>query len=252
MPQVFNTMQDLVNYIDTHIIPNGVRDINGTEHNNVENGLASFIVKYTLNNQTALISSSGGDIVLSRPITIFTAKPDSVQWPDNLQNEYYIVNATGFDIALAAGFSYVDPYQVSQTVIPLRSTLHIAKAQNGSWMQVNNIAATGANTLPPQTGHEGEFLFTNGNSAEWRSPVLFIDSSDFEADGVTYLNPALQFSKFALFFNDANRFIYSVDEEPAQIEFQYVVGGGFEITMPGFNAGAGSVHFYLLLKGLNS
>lgn len=252
MPQVFNTIQELENYINTYIVPNGARDITGEEHNNVENGLARFIVKYTLNSQTALISSSGGDISLTRPITIFTAVPDSIQWPDNIQNEYYIVNATGFNIPLTSGYSYIDPYQVAQTVIPLRSTLHIVKAQNGSWMQVNNVSTSGADTLPPQTGHEGEFLFTNGNSPEWRSPVLFISSDDFEADGVTYLNSALQFSKFALFFNDLNRFIYSEDEEPTQVEFEYVAGGGFEILIPGFNANTSSYHFYLMLKGLNS
>ena len=193
----------------------------------------------------------GGDFSLTRPITVFTGTvPDSIQWPDNLQNEYYIINATGFDIQLATGFSYIDPYLTIQTIVPARTTIHIAKAQNLSWLQVNN--AVGEGTLPPQTGHEGEFLMTNGNSAKWFSPCLYVSSDDFEADGVTYLNPNLTESKFLLFWNEVPRFLYDQEQNPGQIEWHYKNEGGFEIVIPGFDANINDVHIYLFLKALNS
>jgi hypothetical protein len=146
----------------------------------------------------------------------------------------------------------VDQYQTVQTVIPPRLAIHIAKATNGSWIQVNNIGGGSGGSLPPQTGHEGEFLTTNGTSASWFSPDLFINSSDFEADGVTYIDTNLVNNKLSIFWNDINRFIYSADEEPSQIEFEYLVGGGFRILIPGFDANTNSYHFFISLRGLNT
>lgn len=248
--QTFSTIQQLLNYINTHIVPNGNMDIDGEEHNNVENGLANFIVSYTLNSGLLGISSSSGAVPLSKPMTVFTVTPSEINWPDNVQNEYYINNATANNIPLTAGYSYIDQYQVAQTIIPARTSIHIAKATNGTWVQVNNVGGA-ASGLPPQAGHEGEFLTTNGASASWVSPLIFIDSSDFEPDGVTYINTNLATHKFGLFWNDINRFIYSTEEDASQEEFQYLPGGGFEIVIPGFDANAANYHFFILLKGLN-
>lgn len=248
----FNTIADLLNYINTNIVPNGNNEITGEEHNAVENALANFIVSYTLNSGLVGISSSSGVVPLSKPMTVFTVTPTSINWPDNVQNEYYIINATASNIPLTAGYSFVDQYQTVQTVIPSRTAIHIAKATNGSWVQVNNLGGGGSGSLPPQTGHEGEFLYTNGTSAAWLSPVLFIDSSNFEPDGVSYINANLVNSKIALFWNDVNRFVYSSDEDAGQVEFQYLPGGGFEILIPDFDANTVNYHFYILLRGLNS
>ena len=40
---------ELKSYINTHIIPNGMREIDGEEMNNVVNTLATFIGTYSLN-----------------------------------------------------------------------------------------------------------------------------------------------------------------------------------------------------------
>lgn len=248
----FTTIQQLLNYINSNIVPNGNNEITAEEDNAALNALANFIVSYTLNSGLVGISSSSGVVPLSKPMTVFTITPTSINWPGNIQNEYYIINATGNNIPLTAGYSFVDQYQTTQTVIPPRTAIHIGKATNGSWVQLNNVGGGGTGNLPPQTGHDGEFLYTNGTSPAWLSPVLFIDSSDFEADGVSYINTNLVSSKIALFWNDANRFIYSSDEDAAQIEFQYLAGGGFQILMPGFDANTTSYHFYILLRGQNS
>lgn len=241
----FNNIADLLNYINTNIVPNGAQEISGEEHNAVENALANFIVSYTLNSGLVGISSSTGVIPLSKPMTVFTVVPASINWPDNVQNEYYIINATGSNIPLAAGYSYVDQYSIQQTTIPARTAIHIAKATNGNWIQVNNLPGVGV--LPPQAGHEGEFLTTNGTSAAWISPHESLTSADFEPDGVTVINTAWASNKLSIWLDAAGRFIY---EDLG--EWQPVAGGGFMILIPGFDANSFSYHLEVFLKGLNS
>jgi hypothetical protein len=245
----YSSIQQLLNDINTRFIPNGMELITGDIGNSQLNGLANFIVTYTLNSGLAGISSSTGVIPLSKPVTLFTTVPTSVNWPDNVQNEYYIINATASNISLTSGYSYVDQYGVAQTIIPARTSIHIAKATNGSWIQINNIPGVGV--LPPQTGHEGEFLTTNGTSSSWFSPCLFITSADFEADGVTYINTDIVNNKYLLFLNDIPRFVYSVDQNPSQIEWEYQAGGGFKMLLPGFDANANDHYLFLFLKGFN-
>lgn len=250
--QTYNTIQELITDINTRFVPNGENAITGDVGNSQLNGLANFIIKFTVNSGLVGISSSGGVVPLSKPMTVFTTVPTSINWPDNIQNEYYIINATGSPIPLTAGYFYVDQYASTQTVIPARTCIHIAKATNNSWIQVNNVGGGGSDGLPPQTGHEGEFLTTSGDSPAWFSPCLFISSDDFESDGVTYLNPNLINNKFLLFWNDLPRFIYSEDQNASQIEWEYVEEGGFQILMPGFDANTNSYFLCIFLKGLNS
>ena len=249
--QTYTTIQQLINDINTRFIPNGAQLVTGDIGNSQLNGLANFIVKYTLNSQLAGISSSTGVVPLSKAVTIFTVAAAEINWPDNIQNEYYIINATSSDIPLTTGYSYIDAFQVVQTSIPTRTAIHIAKATNGNWIQVNNLGGGNGSGLPAQATHEGEFLTTNGTSASWFSPCLAITSADFEPDGVTYINTNLVNNTFLLFWNDVPRFIYNASEAPSQIEWQYQAGGGFQILMPGFDASANDYHLYLFLKGLN-
>jgi hypothetical protein len=248
----YPNIASLINDINTRFVPNGMELITGDIGNSQLNGLANFIVEYTLNSGLAGISSSTGVVPLSKPVTVFTVTPTSVSWPDNIQNEYYIVNATANDISLASGYSYIDQYQAAQTTIPARTSIHIAKATNGNWILVNNIGGGAGASLPPQPGHEGEFLTTNGTSASWFSPCLFITSDDFESDGVTYLNSSISDNQYLLFWNDLPRFIYNQDQNASQIEWEYVVGGGFKILFPGFDANLNNYFLCLFLKGLNS
>lgn len=138
--QTFSTVQQLLNYINTFVVTNGSELISGEIENNVENALANFIVSYTLNSGKAGISSSSGVVSLSKPFTIFSTPPLSLQWPDNVQFEYYIVNATSSIIPLTTGYSYTDSFGNIQTVIPAHCTVHIAKMTNGNWIQTNNLS----------------------------------------------------------------------------------------------------------------
>lgn len=248
--QAFATITQLFNYLNTLIIPNGNNAITGDEVNNVLNGLGNFIVKYGVNTQLAGISTSTGVVPLSKPVTIFTIVPASINWPDNVQNEYYIVNATGSNITLTSGYSYTDQYGTQLTVIPARTSIHIAKATNGTWFQVNNPLSSGSGAnLPPQTSHDGQSLQTDGTSAFWGSNNISLTAANFQADGKTYLNPLLGVTnKVSVFWSDINNFIYEINGD-----WQYVSGpAGIKILNAGFNANTNpGVHVELLLKGLN-
>lgn len=247
--QTFATIQDLINYINNNLKPNGNQEITGQIANDILNSTVNFIVKYTLNNGLVTLNNTSGTVVvLSKPITVFTGAPTSIQWPDNIQNEYYIINSNGFNISLTSGFSYVDQYQTAQTVIPARTAIHIAKATNGSWIQINNLQGSGGGgNLPPQTGHEGEVLATNGTTSYWTSNHVSVTSADFTTATDCPI-PALALNTFSLFWaSGLANYIY---EDINQ--WEYLVGGGFRILIPGFDSTLSNERFELSLKGLNS
>lgn len=247
--QTFHTITALLNYINTAFVPNGNQEITGQIGNDILNSLGNFIVKYTLNNALVTIdSSSGGVVVISKPLTAFTGAPTSIQWADNIQNEYYIINATGFNIPITSGFSYVDQYQTVQTIIPARTAIHIAKATNGNWIQVNNLSGSGSGgNLPPQATHEGEVLFTNGTTSYWSSNHVSVTSADF-INATDCPLTGLALNKFSLFWSTglANYIYEDINQ------WEYLVGGGFRILIPGFDSTANFERFELSLKGLNS
>lgn len=242
--QTFDTINDLLNYVNNNVVTNGNQEITAIIENNVENSLASFIVSYTLNSGLAGISSSTGVVPLSKSITYFTVTPTSITLSNNVQNEFYIVNGTGNDIPLTAGNSYIDSYQTVQTSIPARGYVHLAKATNGSWIQISNPTG-GSGSLPPQTGEAGKFLTTNGTSASWIPTLIPITSADFESDGITYINTSLNGLKYELFWNDLNRFIYQTISPK---EWDYYSGGGLQILIDGFDASSNSYHLYIMMK----
>lgn len=251
--QTFPTIAQLISYINTFIVPNGLDLITGDEANSVLNALSNFIIDYTMNGRLCGISSSTGVVPLSKPVTIFTVAPTSINWADDVQFEYYIVNATGVNIPLTAGFSYIDQYGNAQTLVPFRSALHIAKAPNGSWFQINNLGGNTSGNLPPSPGHQGQFLETNGNSSFWSDPVLEISSADF-ANATDYVNPNLINNRFAIMWDDLPSRIYtnlSTPTWPAST-WKYLAGGGFSMLSPGFDATANMYHFTLWLKGITS
>lgn len=250
--QTFQTITELISYINTYIIPNGMNEIDGTELNNVENALANFIVRYTLNSQLVTISATTSAVSLSTPFTLFTQVPASLQWPNNIQNEYYIMNATGTDIPLAAGFTYLDVFLSAKNYIPFRTVIHIAKAGNGQWIQVNNLG-TGGSILPSQGGHQGQSLITDGDNPFWGDNVLHIAGDDPNwinqttwINGSAEDNPSFSSPHFCLFWNDFSRFLLQ-NTSPAEWQYQT---NGFQVLAPGFSAPTANV--FLFFKGINS
>lgn len=133
--QNFNTSQELLNYINTYILPNGVEAITGELHNNVENGLLQLTLRSILNYQGQKIYSGGGNIVISKAFNLITGStPSTLSWQDGFfLKEFYVMNTNGTDIPLADGFVYYDAYGAEKNSIPANSTIHIARAENGTW-----------------------------------------------------------------------------------------------------------------------
>lgn len=248
------TLAQLINYINTYINTNGINSITGAENNYALVNLANTILNYSVNGSLAGISSSTGVVPLSKPITLFSVAPTSVNWPDNVQFEYYIINATGVNIPITAGYSFVDQYGTTQTVIPARTSIHIAKTTNAQWVQVNNLGSGGGSgNLPPLTGHTGQSLFNNGTTAFWSDGILFIPAGDANwvnattwVNGHSYTNPYFSSSKFLVFWNDLSRFLL---QTTSPVEWQYVTNG-FQTLIGGFDSASANV--FLFFKGVNS
>lgn len=75
--------------------------------------------------------------------------------------------------------------------------------------------------------------------------IIPITSDDFESDGVTVSRSDLSGVQFEIFLNDLNRFVYN---EVGNQEWDYVVGGGFKILLPGFDATTSDYHLYVFPK----
>lgn len=146
--QTFPTLQELKNYTNTYFIPNGRKEIDGTEGNNILNGLADFIPKYAVNAlDGADVISAGGYVALGRPVTVITnTVPSGITWGNNIQKEYYITNTLPSPIPLI-DVVYYDLFMAAQTEIPINTTVHIAQAENGQWVQVNNLGGA-ASDIP--------------------------------------------------------------------------------------------------------
>lgn len=150
----FPTFQDLLNYINTYWVTNGVEEITGVIGNDVVNGLLTFIEKSPLNWQTADIASSGGAVNVTRPITvIMTATPTSLTWSDNIYNEYVFINTTLGDVPTTQ--TYYDINLAAVNKIPAKSVINICKAKNGQWI-LKSLPASGSGVIvPPLVGVVG-------------------------------------------------------------------------------------------------
>lgn len=241
--QTFSTLLALRNYTNTNLIPNGMQEIDGSALNNVLNSIYDFLVQYTVNGELANVDNTSGQVVVvSKPMTVFMGAPTSIQWDDDVQNEYYFINATGYDIPISVGYSYMDVYEDTKVIIPARQVIHIAKAVNGGWVQVNNIGGGGSADLPPQSGNSGKVLATNGTTPFWVGMTHKITSADFE--GPTEC-PLPQFAAFDLeiFFCDLPNFIFESAGQWAALP-----GGGFEVLISGFDSTSWNYTFIIMLK----
>jgi len=142
-------------------VTNGVGDITGDIGNSIVNGLLTFIEQSPLNWQKADVISGGGDVVLSRPVSIIiTTTPTSLAWVDNIYNQQVIINTRTDDIPLANGFSFYNIDLTVQTSIAAKQTVVIYKAKNGLWLQGNNSTVA---PISPVIDFELNFIVGDGN-----------------------------------------------------------------------------------------
>ncbi len=141
--QSFPDFISLMNYIDTYIIPNGIELIDGEEMNNVTNGLLAFIEQSPLNYQKALVINTTGVANVTQPINVFiTNTPSSLQWVDNIYNQYVFVNTTNTPISIGGGLKYYDINLNPKTTIPAKTIVSIAKASNNLWISIYNAGGS--------------------------------------------------------------------------------------------------------------
>lgn len=72
--------------------------------------------------------------------------------------------------------------------------------------------------------------------------VIPVVSADFDPDGITYTDTSLNNRTYEIFLNEMGRFIYN---EVGNQEWDYVVGGGFQVLIPGFDANSNTYHLYI-------
>lgn len=89
--------------------------------------------------------------------------------------------------------------------------------QKFSFKAANIVDGGGGGSVTPITPSSIQYPF-------------YINSSNFESDGVTYLNPRIDGVNISLFINEFTQQFFP------GVQFTYVAGGGFTITAPGFDA----------------
>jgi hypothetical protein len=99
----------------------------------------------------------------------------------------------------------------------------------------------------------GKILVSDNNGVgSWQTSTSFPSASvipyistSFDPDGITVTDTALNGRTYEIFFNDLNRIIYN---EVGNQEWDYVLGGGFKILLPGFDANTNNYHLYVFIK----
>jgi hypothetical protein len=148
--QTFNTFAELLIYINNEIVTNGNEEIDAVKVNNVVNGLLTFVEQSPLNWQKAQIVSTGGNVTPLRPIVVIAGTaPTSIQWNDNIYNQYIFINTTSSSIPIGNSQYYYNIDLVAQTSIPSKSIVNIVKAFNNTWIIASTLSSGGSVVQEP-------------------------------------------------------------------------------------------------------
>lgn len=251
---------NLLPYINTVWVTNGVGDITGVIGNNVVNALGQYILQAIYNYQKAAIISGGGDVFITSPINyINITTPTSLSWDNaNWFNEYYFQNATASDIPLAPGFVYFDSFGNANTIIPARTVVHIAKTTNDLWiaLQIGNGGGSGdgklhidvveedftvgdATTNPPIIEGQSSFSIQDTNIIP-QSLLVFLSGQKLNKnrpnEAYAYLPVFSSVGVTVTFnqevFNDMDFSYYYIKGEPTILPNPNFVGSIIHITKP--------------------
>lgn len=143
MPIVFPDIDSLEAYVDANITANGIEAITGPINNNALNGCIEFIRQSPLNWAKASIESSGGDIIASTPVVVFSSvTPDSLTWGDNIYNEFVFINMTVSEIPLSGSLVYYNLLGQAIDNIPPNTAITVFKAANDLWVLGDNLGTS--------------------------------------------------------------------------------------------------------------
>lgn len=143
MPSIeYNTLAELIAYIDQYIIPNAANQITGEQHNNVENGLAKFIRQAPRNWNKATIRNTAGLYSAQSEECILIFKPaatGTIELSDNNWNEWVIANQTISDKFITGAITTYRKLDGQLTnYIPANTLISIAKGEDNNWYEIDN------------------------------------------------------------------------------------------------------------------
>jgi hypothetical protein len=210
--QTFSSFAQLLAYINSEWITNGQGDITGVVGNNVVNALLTFIEESPVNSTPAPIWSAGGTYVATVPIVIFTGTaPTTLQWTNNIYNEYLFINTINQSIPLANGFVYYDINLNTVDAIPPLERVRIILANNNQWIQASDLG----NVIPPANSYYGRLDFVVGNTGSpltTGQTVLTINQTNIAANSVNVTSSGAQ-----LYIGRTNEFSYTIVYSTANI-----------------------------------
>lgn len=148
MPTItFNTIGELVTYIDQFIKVNHNNEITGEQHNNVENGLAQFIISSPINYNKAYVTATAAAFVgvASQCVLVFkSGATGSVELVDNKWNEWVVYNNSGANKALAGSIATYKTFSgQTKNYFSNGVVTHLAKGSDNIWYQIDNGAGGG-------------------------------------------------------------------------------------------------------------
>ncbi len=192
--QTFPDFNSLLAYINSFIVTNGNGNITGVEMNDVVNGLLSFIEKSPLNYNKAQIISGGGNVVANNAVVVIKGvAPDSLEFGNNIYNQFIFINTTDYDVPLASGDIYYDINLNTVDFIPAKSIVNIVQASNYSWI-VASLSTQGNTETPKRlmliVGEDGA---PNAGDKIWQNDNLIglggiQGRIAFQVDLQTYIN----------------------------------------------------------------
>lgn len=189
----FNTIGELVTYIDQYIKVNHNNEITGEQHNNVENGLVSFIVSSPRNYNKAYVTSAAAAFVAvaAQCILIFkTGATGSIQLIDNRWNEWVIYNKSGVNKQLVGSInSYKTNTGQTKNYISSGAIVNLAKGNDNVWYEIDNgTGGSGSSVAVAReqftigdpdslmVAGETELIITTGGAID-KSEEIFLDGS---------------------------------------------------------------------------
>lgn len=159
MPTVtFSTIAELIIYVDQYIKVNHNNEITGEQHNNVENGLAQFIISSPRNYNRAYVTGAAAAFVATSIQCVLVFKSGatgSIQLTDNKWNEWIIYNNSGANKTLVGSIaSYKTINGVTRNYVPSETILNIAKGNDNIWYESGG--GGGSVTIDPYQFEIGE------------------------------------------------------------------------------------------------
>lgn len=141
--------------------------------------------------------------------------------------------------------TYVPTYTQSNMTITLAQpvidgeqyTLSFGRSAAGSSFNPPSVVL-------PTPYQEGKFLSNDGTNLVWNDTIITITSSDFELDGVTYINTTLAYHSYTVRLENIGGVLWE-----SGVNYTPILSGGFTVIEPGFDANTQDITITIILTG---